>query len=54
MEAGGGTADQAGAGVGEGGVALALGPGQEAGLQASEAWGEPLSVGAGVWRPEPG
>lgn len=32
-------ADQAGAGAGEGGAARALGPGREAGLQASEAWG---------------
>lgn len=54
VEDGGGTADQAGAGAGEGGVARALGPGREAGLRASEAWREPLSVGAGVWRPEPG
>lgn len=53
-EAGGGTAVQAGAGAGEGGAARALGPGREAGLRASEAWGEPLSVGAGLWRPEPG
>lgn len=37
VEAGGGTTDQAGAGAGEGGVASALGPGQEAGLQVSEA-----------------
>lgn len=53
-EAWGGTAGQAGAGAGEGGAARALGPGQEAGLRASEAWGEPLSVGAGGSRPEPG
>lgn len=53
-EAWGGTAVQAGAGAGEGGVARALGPGQEAGLRASEAWGEPLNVGAGGSRPEPG
>lgn len=51
-EAGGGTADRAGAG--EGGVARALGPGQEAGLQASEAFGEPRSWWAGAWRLEPG
>lgn len=44
----------AGAGAGEGGAARALGPGREAGLRASEAWGEPLSVGAGGLRPEPG
>lgn len=53
-EAWGGTAGQAGAGAGEGGAARALGPGREAGLRASEAWEEPLSVGAGVWRPGPG
>lgn len=53
-EAGGGTAVQAGAGAGEGGAARALGPGREAGLRESEAWGVPLSVGAGVWRLEPG
>ena len=29
----------AGAGAGEGGAARALGPGREAGLRASEAWG---------------
>lgn len=52
--AAGGTAVQAGAGAGEGGAARALGPEREAGLRASEAWGEPLSVAAGVWRPEPG
>lgn len=54
VEAGGGTAVQAGAGAGEGGAVRALGPGREAGLRASEAWGEPLNVGVGGLRPEPG
>lgn len=35
-------------------MARALGPGQEAGLQVPEAFGEPLTWGAGEWRPEPG
>jgi len=52
-EAGGGTATRSAAVAGDGEVARALGPGREAGLRASEAWGEPLSGGAGWWRPEP-
>ena len=51
--AGGETAVQADAGAGEGGAARALGPGREAGLRASEAWEEPLNVGAGGLRPGP-
>lgn len=41
-------------GVGEEGLARAPGPGEEAGLQGSEAWGEPLGEGAGGSKPEPG
>lgn len=52
--AGDGAEVQAGAGAGEGGAVRALGPGREAGLRASEAWGEPLSVEADEWRPGPG
>lgn len=42
-----GAAPQAGRDCGE--VARALGPGQEAGLQMSEAWGELRIWRAGVW-----
>lgn len=52
MEASGGIALQAGAGAGEGGLVRALGPGQEAGLRVTEAWEEPLSVGAGGLKAE--
>lgn len=52
--AGGGTAVQAGGGAGEEGAARALGPGREAGLRVSEAWEEPLNVGASGLGPGPG
>lgn len=51
--AGGGTTVQAAGGAGEEGAARALGPGREAGLRATEAWEEPLNVGAGGSRPGP-
>jgi len=49
-----GTAFQADAGAGEGGLAKSLGPEQAAGLRVSEAWLEPLNVGSSGSKPEPG
>lgn len=51
---GGGRAVQPGGVAWEEGAVRALGPGQEAGLQVSEAWEEPLNVGAGGLRQRPG